>query len=514
MSHVPPRAGARFTPIKRHLVTAVAAVLAGASALTGCSSSSSGSGASSSDGPYVIGQTSIASSLDPFKSSWALTADGVAETVFMQDAQGNETSRFVENVAQTGDLDWTMDVKSGVEFSDGTAVDANALAASLNAIQDQNSLSNASAGRIAFAAAGERLTARTERPTRVLSSVLGEWTNVVFKSDESGNYIYTGPYTVNSFDPKASLSLSPNEHYPDAGRRRDVTVKVFSDVDSMKLAIESRSIDMAFTITPSVADQLRSASGVQVKTIEAGYQYFGRPNLTEGVLTDATVRKALDLGLDRNDYVEALEGGRLATGAFSHIYSFAGTEDLTVDGAQAAALLDQAGWTAGSDGMRSKDGQPLTVRLVTYASRPDLSTMMQIMVSQLKELGVATTTSVVDSVSNIEPGDYDMVLWAQHTAPTGEPSYFLNQFFRTGASNNVTGYSSGTTDALLDELGQLAPGGERDAKAVQIQHQLREDEAVLFAVDPQWHIAVTDRLAGYQPYCGDYYVVNPELGLG
>ena len=271
---------------------------------------------------------------------------------------------------------------------------------------------------------------------------------------------------------------------------------------------------MAFTITPSVADQLRSASGVQVKTIEAGYQYFGRPNLTEGVLTDATVRKALDLGLDRNDYVEALEGGRLATGAFSHIYSFAGTEDLTVDGAQAAALLDQAGWTAGSDGMRSKDGQPLTVRLVTYASRPDLSTMMQIMVSQLKELGVATTTSVVDSVSNIEPGDYDMVLWAQHTAPTGEPSYFLNQFFRTGASNNVTGYSSGTTDALLDELGQLAPGGERDAKAVQIQHQLREDEAVLFAVDPQWHIAVTDRLAGYQPYCGDYYVVNPELGLG
>ncbi|MDO5287948.1 MAG: ABC transporter substrate-binding protein [Actinomycetia bacterium] len=497
---------------RRRSLAALVPVVAAAVALAGCGSAPTGSGSAPDSSPYTIGQTSIATSLDPYKSSWALAADGVAETVFMQDAQGNEVSRFVEDPTQTGDLDWTMKVKDAVKFSDGSVVDAAALATSLNDIQAQNTLSNASAGKITFTADGTTLKARTERPTTVLASVLGEWTNVVFK--KSGDaYVYTGPYTVKSFVAKESLSLTPNPHYPDASRRRDVTVKVFSDVDAMKLAVQSKSIDMAFTITPTVAEQLRSSSGVKVKTIDAGYQYFGRPNLTTGPLTDPAVRQAIDAGVDRGAYLQALGGGQVATGLFAHIYPFAGKESLTVDKARAAQLLDQAGYVAGADGMRAKDGQPLTVRLVTYVSRPDLSTIMQIMVSQLKELGIAATTSTVQSVSGIKPDAYDLVLWAQHTAPTGEPGYFLNQFFRTGASNNITGYSSAQTDALLDQLGALAPGADRSAKAVEIQRQLRADQAVLMLVDPQWHIAVTDRLAGYQPYCGDYYVVNPKLGL-
>ena len=36
---------------------------------------------------------------------------------------------------------------------------------------------------------------------------------------------------------------------------------------------------------------------------------------------------------------------------------------------------------------------------------------------------------------------------------------------------------------------------------------------MIYLIDPEWHIAVSDKLADYEPYCGDYYVVNPELGL-
>jgi oligopeptide-binding protein OppA len=151
---------------------------------------------------------------------------------------------------------------------------------------------------------------------------------------------------------------------------------------------------------------------------------------------------------------------------------------------------------------------------VTYAMRPDLSIIMQIMVSQLKELGIAATTSVVDDIQGaVKEGNYDLALWAQHTAPTGNPSFFLNQFFRSGAASNLNGYSSPTTDEMLDRLAALPAGADRDTLAVEVQHQLRTDEAVLYLVDPQWHIGVTDRLASYQPYCGDYYVVDAKLGL-
>lgn len=309
--------------------------------ITGCGSTASSSTASSS-GPtasLVVGQTSVADSSNPFKDAWDLTSHGVAEYVFMLDAKGNQTSRFVKDVKQTGNLDWTMAVKPGARFSDGSAVDAKALAWSLNQIQQKNPLSNASAGRITFTAGSSTLTAHTTRITRVLPAILGEWSNVVFKTDSKGNYLYTGPYRITSMQSGTQINLAPNPSYPNAGRRQNVTLKAFKDADAMKLAMQTRSIDMAFTVTPTVAEQLKSTAGVTVKTLDAGYQYFGRPNLKSGMLVDPTVRKAVDLGLNRNAYVTALRGGRVATGAFAHYYSFAGTEKLR-------ANADRGGRTA------------------------------------------------------------------------------------------------------------------------------------------------------------------------
>lgn len=151
---------------------------------------------------------------------------------------------------------------------------------------------------------------------------------------------------------------------------------------------------------------------------------------------------------------------------------------------------------------------------MTYASRPDLSVIMQIMVSQLKQLGITSTTSVADDiVATMNKGGYDLAVYAQHTAPTGDPSFFLNQFFRSGGANNLTGYSSKSTDALLDQLDAMTPGAARDAKAVQIQHQLHEDEALFYLVDPQWYVALSQRVSAYQPYGGDYYIVDADFGL-
>lgn len=505
---------------RRRWMTLASVIVAGALALTGCaagaapSASSTATAGTQPAAPFVIGQTGVPKTQDPLKASWDLTALGVAEYPYMLNADGTQTSRFIATATQDDDLNWTLTTKSGATFSDGSPVDAKAIADSLNAIQQGNPQSNASAGVITFTAQGDTIKAATQRKTRVLTSVLGEFSNVIFKSDGAGGYLYTGPYRVQRLDSGTSVELVPNPSYPDAARRGDVTVKAFPDADAMKLAIQSGSLDMAFTVTPTVAEQLSSVKGITVKTIDAGYQYFARPNLKAGPTTDPVVRQALDKGLDRNAYLTALKGGKVANGLFAHYYSFAGKEQVSTDVAAAKQLLDQAGWVPGADGIRVKDGQKLSMTLMTYPSRPDLSIIMQIMVSQLRDLGIEATTTLVDSIrTGMAEGKYDIALYAQHTAPTGEPSFFLNQFFRTGAANNLNGYSSTVTDALLDEIGDLAPGAARDAKAVEIQHQIHLDNAALLMVDPQWHIAVSDRLANYQPYGGDYYVVNAELGL-
>lgn len=149
---------------------------------------------------------------------------------------------------------------------------------------------------------------------------------------------------------------------------------------------------------------------------------------------------------------------------------------------------------------------------MTYNSRPDLKTIMQVMLSQLKELGIEAKTSIVDSIdTELAKGTFDLSLYAQHSAPTGDPSYFLNQFFRTGGSKNPMQYSSSEVDALLDKMGSLEFGEESIAIAKQIQKILSQDLPILYLVDPEWNVALSERLKDYKPYSGDYYIVNADL---
>lgn len=492
-------------------------------AVTGCAMAltvSTGIGAVAAEDTIVIGNTSIIDTVDPVhngSNAWSLTADGVSETVFMQDKDGNLVSRFVDSIEQKDDLTWEIKLKSGVKFSDGTDVDAQAFCDSMNSIMQNNEMASSSAGMITFTATDDAtVTLTTERETTVMPSVLCEYNMVVCKDNGDSSYVFTGPYVIDSMDPGVELDLVPNEYYDDrAADRSNVVIKGFSDAATMQQAFESGEIDMAFTVTPETAGILQG-EGYTTKDFDAGYQYFMVVNSKENeTLSDLKLRQAINVGINREDMVTALKGGRVANGFFAQYYSFAGDVQETYDLEQAKSLLEEAGYTdTDGDGFVDKDGEKLTLKLVTYPSRPDLSVLMQLVVSELNDIGIDATTEMTDSIGNyVKTEEFDIAFWAQHTAPTGEPTYSLSQFFRTGAAYNNNEYSNEKVDALLDQMGTLPAGEEKDNLAKQVQQIISEDLPVIYLVDPQWHIAVSDKLANYEPYNGDYYVVNAELGL-
>lgn len=481
---------------------------------------STGIGAVAAEDTIVIGNTSIIDTVDPVhngSNAWSLTADGVSETVFMQDKDGNLVSRFVDSIEQKDDLTWEIKLKSGVKFSDGTDVDAQAFCDSMNSIMQNNEMASSSAGMITFTATDDAtVTLTTERETTVMPSVLCEYNMVVCKDNGDSSYVFTGPYVIDSMDPGVELDLVPNEYYDDrAADRSNVVIKGFSDAATMQQAFESGEIDMAFTVTPETAGILQG-EGYTTKDFDAGYQYFMVVNSKENeTLSDLKLRQAINVGINREDMVTALKGGRVANGFFAQYYSFAGDVQETYDPEQAKSLLEEAGYTdTDGDGFVDKDGEKLTLKLVTYPSRPDLSVLMQLVVSELNDIGIDVTTEMTDSIGNyVKTEEFDIAFWAQHTAPTGEPTYSLSQFFRTGAAYNNNAYSNEKVDELLDQMGTLPAGEEKDNLAKQVQQIISEDLPVIYLVDPQWHIAVSDKLANYEPYNGDYYVVNAELGL-
>lgn len=447
--------------------------------------------------PIVVGQTWVLASVEPKKGGtpWSLTSHGISESVYALNSKGELKSRFVKDLKNIDKFSWQITLNEGIKFSDGSLLNAKSFSEALNTVMKENPLSNATVGKIEFKEKSEyKVIAKTEKPTKVLDSVLAEWTNIIFKK-EGDKYIFTGPFVIDKLESGVKVKLKPNPNYPDSAKRKNVIIKAFKDVTSMKLAVESGEIDMAFTVSPEVSKMLKGKN-VVVKTIDAGYQYFAPINL-KGVLKDKDVRKAIDLALNREDFIKGLNGGNIPTGLFANYNSFKGDIKLRRDVEKAKELLK---------------GKDITIEIVTYPTRPDLTTIMQLMATQLKEVGIKVNTKIVENIDEyLKEKKFDIALYTQHTSPTSNPAFFLNQFFRTNGSKNHMSYSSEKLDKILDKMNGVARGEKMDKLSKEAQAQIYKDLPVLLLVDPKWHIALSEKLKDYKPYSGDYYIINDKL---
>jgi peptide/nickel transport system substrate-binding protein len=124
-------------------------------------------------------------------------------------------------------------------------------------------------------------------------------------------------------------------------------------------------------------------------------------NTERAPLDDLKVRQALSHGLDVPQVVQLATFGLQppATGPFSQPtlgYSAAAENFYPYDPVKAGALLDEAGWTMGSDGIRVKDGQPLRLTAIGFPVFEALYTAAQ---SVLRQIGVDVDVQILDSAA-------------------------------------------------------------------------------------------------------------------
>jgi microcin C transport system substrate-binding protein len=121
----------------------------------------------------------------------------------------------------------------------------------------------------------------------------------------------------------------------------------------------------------------------------------------------------------------------------------------------ASALLDEAGWIAGDDGLRRKDGEVLTVSFLERS--PQFDRIINPIVENLKRLGVDAELERVDTAQYIErrrAGTFDIT-----NASLGqgfEPGQQLAQFFGSAAaedsSRNPMRLKSPAADRLIETI--------------------------------------------------------------
>lgn len=463
-----------------------------------------------------IGATYITSGLDPAKGSngWALTSHGVSENLFTVDKDGRLVPELATSAERIDDLNWKVTLAPDRFFSDGAPVTAEAVAGGFANTFEKNKIALATGGKLSFTALDAlTLKVTTEKPVPLIQALFAEWPLVVYKLSADGTAVFSGPYEIAGFSPDASLDLKPNAHYPDAAKRSEISYKRFGDAQSLALAFEAGELDLAFGLPSEVVPRLKASPDQIVKSFPVGYQYLAFLNTAHDQLKDVKVRQAIDLAIDRTQLAAAINGGEPATGAYAPYFPFAAKESRPTDTAKAATLLDEAGWTAGVDGKRAKDGTALKLQVLAYPQRPDLVTMLPVVRAELAKFGIEVETRVVENANEVAAaGDFDIFLWAQHTAPSGDPAFFLNSMLRSGASLNHARYASPAFDAILDRFAVAGDSEERAKIALDAQKQLFADVPVSFLVSPDWYVGTSKRLENYEPWGSDYHVLRAEIG--
>ena len=105
------------------------------------------------------------------------------------------------------------------------------------------------------------------------------------------------------------------------------------------------------------------------------------------------MRKAIAHALNRETLVRA-QGGypqpvhSVVVPVFQDLYD-PNTPSYAYDPALANKMLDDAGYARGSDGLREKDGEKLSYRIVVQAGRADDELAEPVIIAQLKAIGIA-----------------------------------------------------------------------------------------------------------------------------
>lgn len=203
----------------------------------------------------------------------------------------------------------------------------------------------------------------------------------------------TGAFKVAQWVHGDHITLVANDDYfRGKPKLRRIVVREIPDENTSLNALRSHDVDWIFEASPQLYKQLKNLAGIKI-VLNSQPQTLGmQMNTSRPLLSDVRVRRALDYAVDKQALVDKNTGGS-ATVAWADQppFSWSYEPDVTkypADPAKAKALLAQAGWTPGADGMLRKNGQPFTVQVsynVENATRRLVAVQIQAM---LKQVGI------------------------------------------------------------------------------------------------------------------------------
>ena len=256
---------------------------------------------------------------------------------------------------QPGAVDWTFELRKGVEFHNGKSLTSADVIASIqhHLKVDSTSAVAGQMGQIAeMSADGDHVVKiKLNAGNADFLWLLSDYHVSVFPADEGWETgVGTGPFSLVSYEPGVRSEAKRNPNYFKEGRPYfdGVTITVIPDDAARDNALKTGQVDATNRVSQRTAHLLDKAPGIQVLK-SVGTKHYTVPMLTNvPPLDNVAVRQALRLAIDRDALLKTVLGGHGEVGndlPIGRNQEFYNTElpQREYDPDQAAFLLKEAG---------------------------------------------------------------------------------------------------------------------------------------------------------------------------
>ncbi|MCW6012701.1 TIGR04028 family ABC transporter substrate-binding protein [Serratia marcescens] len=420
--------------------------------------------------------------------------------------------------------EYTFKLRPGVTFSDGTPLDANAVAKNFDTYGLGNKekrlpvsevINNYQRSEVVDPLTVKFHFTRSSpgflQGTATIGSGLVSLSTLNRSYDELGDarhIIGSGPFVVSGETLGREVELSARKDYdwgpaklPQQGR---------ANLDGIKVIVTGEDSVRIGALQAGQADFIRQIQAYDEKqTQDQGFIIYAAP--TRGVndsiafrpdnplVADLRVRQALLHATDSKQIVDTLFSANYPQAKSVIASSAAGFVDLSdklkFDPQQANRLLDEAGWKKGGDGLREKDGKKLVLTVYESLPQPQNKAVLQLVSQQWGKVGARLNILAGDAGSRVADN-----LDPQKTPATvvevgrADPDVIKSQFYPTnrdgllqkGGTSSNSNFSDDKLNALLLGIASEVDAQQRLQIAGEAQNYLIDQAYVIpFFEEPQ-----------------------------
>ncbi|MBN9792655.1 ABC transporter substrate-binding protein [Pseudonocardia sp. TMWB2A] len=417
--------------IRRATLGAGAALAAIAVLLSACSTGPAASGTPPTGEPVSGGRLTYALSTDPLSfnpsgnnagnDSWTVTRQLFDSLLYLDPNSKKLEPWLAKSWSSNADATaFTFELRDDATFSDGSKVTANDVKATFddlvaNKAKSPGTASFFSGYRTTDAVDADTVTVRFSTPNAafpantagvMLGIVSQATTRIPYDERATGKGVVgSGPFVLQNYTKDVSTTLvrRPDYAWAPAGFATtgaahldaiDFTVVPESTVRSGSLT--SGSVDVINGVDPTAVGELEGA-GTVVSRSTPGYVnglYF---NVSRPATGDLAVRRGIAHAVDAGQIRDTAVTDEFAVGTSILSAATPGWSDQSswfgFDAAAAGRDLDSAGWVAGPDGIRAKDGNRLSLKLIYMNTSGQTQSAVEVLQQQLRAAGVELVLS-------------------------------------------------------------------------------------------------------------------------